>query len=482
MHRAFRALGIRRTKRLTDPHCPHRERPQATTTTNEETANGPINTNFLSLLISADTSAMMQHLVEHFCLVDGAAAATNVLPHIKHCEAIIHVLHETSRGPIVAPGWQYSHETATPLSSDSSGLLSNILICFSQLYSSMLFASAAQHFVFGGAASELFASPQIDPQAPTAKPKVESAAVSNLAIGAIFNLEASLSKLIALCSGDSLRDIDGGGHNLCRTISFCNLWAVQAQSFMKGCIVKIFNLASGYLQEHAEALESSIPRWTSLFPPGPSAAVDWDLVVSRMLQNPRRPTVLPMMKYMKAVLAQLKRLNTIGDMKTDLDAGINSFIHTTLQTAENYMMICAAVNTLTLPANSNSSKSAGELLDIATRTATLELPDSLKYALQQATMGKRVATTGKRSSASTTTSTTIAPTSVANTSPTPLPLPPPPKRAKVEAEARVDEGASASSAQATAAPDSDGSAIAGASKASATGTARVRAKRTARKT
>lgn len=372
----------------------------------------------MSLLLSADTQPLVHYVTNHIDL-SGNQAASEVFPHIKRSMSVAQALVQTARSDILMASWQYSHETATPMGCEAGGMASQVIMCFSQLFTVMLFVASSHHYVFNADPSTLFGTFAKPAAAPTDNThKTANPHLSQVALGSIFNLHGSLQKLDMMLNADAFANFDAMGFYLCRTINFVQNWSSQVRCFTLGCISRVMELSSKHLHDRVEELDSAVPRWDALFPAG--VAPDWNLISTRILMHPRRNMVMPLIKHINAVTRDLENLRAATDATISLDPGIQSFIKTTLATAENYMLICAGVNTIMMPPSASTIRSSQEVLDISGKSMTIELPDSSKQALQQAACGKRIEGTASTSS---------SPASTSASS-----LAPPAKRLKVKTE------------------------------------------------
>lgn len=254
------------------------------------------------------------------CFVN-PAAKLELLPHIRRSKAITYEFEQASRGVCIASAFQHSHESATPMTDERGGILGKVIECHSQMFSIMLFASVAQHFVFGDGASSLF-GPVPKQNSSTAMPA--SPPLSTFASGALLSLKVAVNQFAAFCTDDLVRQVDDGHYNLVRTFSFCQSWVSQIEAYMTGCITHNFHSAAQHLHRLTEQLDSSVPRWDALF--APSAEIDWDLVSTRILQHPRRLDVPILVKHIQKLKRDLDALATNTGAETKVESGISGFV------------------------------------------------------------------------------------------------------------------------------------------------------------
>lgn len=276
-------------------------------TVEDEDASGTIDENFLSLLVGADLVAMAGTAKAHLNhtgsgVVAAGGSQSKALPHVQRCIAFSHMLSLTSRGQVLASGWQHTPNEAKLLSDDGDGGLCKwVLTTFSSMHTVMLWAALVQNFLWGAARSELF-----QPFKPGAKasgtandPTGVFGMVSATALDAMSNLKAALAKFSTELSSPVADAQQLAPYNLVRPLSFCRQWCSQVGSFLRGSQVEFACAASNFMKDFASDLESATPRWDALFPS--RQAVDWTLVNSRILQHAKRPLVGPMARALKAV-------------------------------------------------------------------------------------------------------------------------------------------------------------------------------------
>lgn len=187
-----------------------------------------------------------------------------------------------------------------------------------------------------------------------------------------------------LASGD-IAEADDSKYHLVRSLSFCKSWSAQMCAFLAGCQAEVCKLTTRHLQSRAEDLENSVPRWLSLFPRGQE--IDWALASARVLAHPRRSMVTPLVKSIKCVLHRLDSHLKVWGCSAKIDIAISAFVADTLNTAEVYLLVVAAVNTLTTMKGRTLGNHAQEILDFGANRQGFDFPESLKSALQQATLG-----------------------------------------------------------------------------------------------
>lgn len=311
-------------------------------------------------------------------------------------------------------------------------LCGQILGLFSELHSVMLMASVVHSVLFGPESSELFSGALVKHMAHGSGDKGSSAQgvlAYEHAIGALGALRGALDNTALVLTGD-IATIDLEQYKLCRSMTFCRNWVAQMFAYLAGCQMEFFRCGSKRLQSLTEDLESSLPRWRSLFPGG--QPIDWDLVVARILNHPKRQQVPHMVKRIRTLSAELQRCQDAWGCGAAIDNGILSFIADTSATAECYLLIAAGVNTLVHQSKTASyCRMAQEVLDISAKKADGSgLPDTLKLALQRASAGEQVVAQAKEGAAT---------EAVAAKSE------PPAKRAKTEAAAPAASSSGAAS-------------------------------------
>lgn len=408
----------------------------ASTTDEATVQGGNIDGKFLSLLIGADLGGMANKALHLLDLADHSMGKgkVNIFPHIQHIMSFQQVLAETSRGAVFASSWQHTPSQADELPDDKGGLCSTVLQTFGAMHSVMMMSAAAQHFVFGPGATDAFAPPPgPGPQRAGASGQ-QQGAVNLDAMNALTNLKSMLDKFDFDLASKDLEEVENKHrcYNLVRPISFLKVWSRQIRSFLAGCQARMFSEAGRRLQGWTEELESCVPRWSSVF--ASRQDIDWAMVTARITQAPKRGHIAPLVRHVKGCVATMSNFQKMWGCDLGIDNNIIGFVREASDTAENFLLVVAAVNTVTTQTNSaNFSKQCQEVLDISAKRPTCDMPPALKIALQTGAVGKAqtVVQTGlKRNSASITKDedTVAAPTT----------LEPPPTRRSVAASSSSD--------------------------------------------
>lgn len=319
-------------------------------------------------------------------MVDFSGASTAcIAPHIRHTQAFVHILSETAKddSAVSMAGFQNVHNDETKVLSGKGDLCEKILGCYSSMCTVILLASAAHAFIFGrGSAAALLR----DVPQRQASGHGEPAAMALEAPIALVNLKSSLDEFEAHLRDDCLPPSDLTGLRLCRSVGFCAQWAAQMRTFCFGALAEMFKLAARTLHDMAEGLDSAIPRWGALFPANQEIGIS--LVTAKILNHPKRASVPTTVRHIKKTLAELDKVSMAMGGNIKLEGSIDSIVKSTLSTAENYLLICAGTHTICHPGSATYAKNAQDILDIAARTTSFDLPDSLRAALQLATLGK----------------------------------------------------------------------------------------------
>lgn len=347
-------------------------------------AQGPIDSGFLSQLISADLEVLAVKAKEVVDFEGGSG--TCIAPHIRRTKTFVHILADTAKedNALFLGAFQNAHTDETKVPSGDGQLCEKILSCFSAMCTVILLASAAQAYIFGGGSKALFREV---PQRQGGQDG-ERAAIAPQAPIALLNLKSSLDELQRELQDDNIAQLDNAGLRLCRSIGFCNQWAAQMRMFCKGALEQLFKLTARNLHDLAEGLDSAIPRWGALFPAG--QGIDIGLVTAKILNHPKRSSVPMTVRHIKKMLAELDKVSATMGTGVKLDASMHAVVTSTLTTAENFLLICAGSHTICNAGSAGYAKNAQDILDIAARTSSFDMPDSLRKALQEATLGKAV--------------------------------------------------------------------------------------------
>lgn len=358
-----------------------------TMTMQDSAADGADNSTILNLLLNFDTSALANDAGKNLKATDGLPT-TEVMRHTQHTLMITHIVAETSRGCIHIGKFQHSHAEATMIDCDLGGLLSALLALYNQMYTVMVMAAMTHFSIFGAGVADIFQDKSCGSASTRiATPSSSSSSISRTVIVAINGLDSALRLLDEHLGHDALTDIDSQKYNLVRSMSFCKQWFSHMRSFLHGAQSELTRIVSRHLQSRATELENSVPRWNALFPP--AGNIDWDLVTARLLAHPRRSSVAPLIKATKSIMNDFNTMRSTFTSGASIDSSIMAFLNDCIGNAEGYLLVAAAVNTLVNHARlHNGPANAQEIIDIGAKKPNFDFPDSLKLALQDATVGR----------------------------------------------------------------------------------------------
>ena len=202
-------------------------------------------------------------------------------------------------------------------------------------------------------------------------------------VNMLYMLDSSTVALSDIMANPDVVALDSKCYKLKMSISHCTLWASQLKAFLDGAKLHLVTSASAELMEMSASLEAAVPRFDFVFsPPG---SFHRDLAVERVLNHPRRGAITPMAKSVAQTLDRLSVVAHSWNMSAQI-AGVSSFSGATVQTAEHFLCVAAAINCVQVQTGPKQGGMAGEILSIAqkheTRNPECKLPDILLTMLK----------------------------------------------------------------------------------------------------
>jgi len=336
-----------------------------TGTVDAEAADTPVDKRFLSFLISQDLSALASLASKSFNFKKSTTCILAVMQEAMYLRDVLE--GSCDEGGYFFDALQHSFGAAIALAGPLCGKL---LIVYSQMHTVMVLAAVVNGMLFADAA-ELF-------DLPFAKTAAGDPAASQNCgfklepLNALVMLKHALSALEDMFA--PLSGVDAAGHNLHKSVAYCKQWHANVQRFLDGVRIHFLQATVAVLKNHADKLESAVPRWEVVFS---DAQWDSDLAKQRILDAPKRATVKPLTVFIKAVMKKSEELHSSWRLRSKLfDPGEKSFLKATVDSGSKYLMVTAAVNTLIhFQGTARGPKQAEEILHIVSKTTAEEQSD-----------------------------------------------------------------------------------------------------------